>query len=350
MPNLTPAVSIVAASVGVFVAAALFSNSTDRSLLPAAFAQNIPETPTAPLNAVPSSIAPQFTQVDQYSITIADRDPADIYFPVSSNRTDVEALPIALLLPGALVSRNYYSRFARAVAQYGFVVVVPSHERSLPDGSTGELAEVSQVNAVLTQMTTENTNPQSPIAGRIDTQKLVLLGHSHGGAVGLNAIANVCAFPFCTGEFARPNALVAGIFYGVNTYDPTVGEYRMTNNAGIPVALVQGSRDGIATPEEANNTYVRIQDTPKALITVEGANHYGITDCNNPLGAVPDASSPTLKQTQSIETIARWSALFLRAHALNDADAIDYLYQTGDALDDAVTVISHPRSAMQSSE
>ena len=44
-----------------------------------------------------------------------------------------------------------------------------------------------------------------------------------------------------------------------------------------------GSNDGISNPAETRETYDRIEDPPKALIAVEGTNHFGITNNNDPL-------------------------------------------------------------------
>lgn len=286
--------------------------------------------------------SPVFAHATQFSTTISG-DPTDIYIPVpnSSNET-ISSLPIALMLPGALVERSQYSKFASIVARYGFAVVVPTHERSLPEFNvSGELAEASQINTVLAYMQAEHNHPSSPLAGMLDTEKMVLLGHSHGAAVSLMAISNICMYPFCMEEeFTRPDAVVAGVFYGVHTYNPITERYTEVQNDGIPVALIRGSQDGVATPDETQETYELIHDPPKALITVEGANHFGITNQNNPAGALPDASNPTLEQDKSVDTIARWSGLFLRAHVLEDEHAIEYIYDLGDDADDTVRVTS----------
>lgn len=283
---------------------------------------------------------PPFQRTQQESVTIAN-DLTDLYFPTPSA---IETpLPVALFLPGALVDKSQYSTFAHLLARYGFVVMVPSHQRSVPEFHvSGELAEISQVIHALEYVKAENDNPRSPLSGKLDTTKLALLGHSHGGAVALMAIENVCIYPFCIGEFTRPDAVVAGVFYGVNSYNPTTRQFRRTENQGIPVALIQGSEDGIATPEEGQTTYDLIADSPKALITVSGANHYGITNDNNPAGAVADRNPPELEHQQGIETIARWSGLFLRAYVWHDADAKTYVEQALAAPNAAVHVISQP--------
>jgi Chlorophyllase len=289
------------------------------------------------------SNAPLFQDVANYTTTIStNNDVADIYFPNPSNlKTGNYSFPIALLLQGANVDKSNYSNFASTVARYGFVVVVPNHPKSLPQiGFTGLLPETSQINAVLAQMVAENSNTASPIAGVINTQKLALLGHSAGGAVGLSAIANLCLPILCEGAFSRPKELVAGAFFGANLRNVTTQEFIPINNSTIPIALLQGNLDTIALPIRAEKTYEQIKNPPKALIAILGSNHYGITNTNNPSGAAPDRNPPTIAQDVAVETVARWSGLFLRASILDDKNALNYVYATGDTLDSNVSVIS----------
>ena len=112
-------------------------------------------------------------------------------------------------MQGALVDKSFYSEYASLVAQYGFVVVVPNQGRPLPINPSSPpslLSETSQIAAVLSQMAIENTKPTSPFASVVDTQRLGLLGHSFGGAVGLSVIANKCLpeFYLCQKPFTRP--------------------------------------------------------------------------------------------------------------------------------------------------
>lgn len=293
------------------------------------------------------SDASLFDNVDSYTTTIsANNDSADIYFPKPSDLnspTDAYSFPIALLLQGVNVDKSNYSKFATLVASYGFIVVVPNHERSVPElNLTGLFPQTSQIEAVQAQMKTENSNPASPIAGIVNTQKLALLGHSWGGAVGLSALANLCLPILCKGDYSRPNELVAGAIFGAGLRHPITQEFVPINNSGIPIALLQGNNDSIALPERTEKTYEQIQTPPKILINISGVNHYGITNTNNPDGAAPDNNTPTIDQNVALETVARWSGLFLRASVLNDKDAIDYIYSQGDELDENVSVQRQP--------
>jgi hypothetical protein len=89
------------------------------------------------------------------------------------------------------------------------------------------------------------------------------------------------------------------------------------NNENIPVALVQGSNDGIGTPDEGAAT-IAVIDRPSELIPIDGANHYGITNENNPgavlpnfIPPIPDLNDPTIPQEESIAQIARANGEFL---------------------------------------
>lgn len=291
--------------------------------------------------------SPQFKEAARYSTTIsANNDVADIYYPkISDLNSGNNSFPIALLLQGGLVDKSFYSDYASLVARYGFVVVVPNHFRPSPVNPNSPpilASETSQIAAVLEQMAIENTKPTSPITSVVDTQRLGLLGHSFGGAVGLSAIADRCLRELflCREPFTRPKELLAGAFFGANLRNPITDEFVPISNDNIAVALIQGELDGVALPERAKRTFDNIQTPPKAAIALQGANHFAITNVNNPDGANPDRNNPTLDRAIGIETIARWSALFLRANMLEDRVASDYIYSKGDALDPNVSVTS----------
>ncbi len=137
--------------------------------------------------------------------------------------------------------------------------------------------------------------------------------------------------------------MVGAAFFGTNRRNPSTDKFLPNNNDEIPIAILQGSLDGVALAHRAQKTYDLIEDPPKTLITITGANHYGITNSDS----TRDPNRPTLDQSVANETIARWSALFLRATVLNDPGAYDYVFNTGDAEDRNVTVISQTKTSSQ---
>lgn len=79
---------------------------------------------------------------------------------------------------------------------------------------------------------------------------------------------------------------------------------------------------------------MKIQDLQKALITIEGTNHYGITNQDSER----DPNRPVLDQSTATGSIGRWSGLFLRSHLLGDQGTFNYVYKTGSELDPNVNV------------
>jgi dienelactone hydrolase len=310
----------------------LFASSSVSSLLLLASVGN-------PAFATSFTGRPIFPEIDQYS-TLINGDPTDVYYPVVSGSN--ESTPIVLLLQGALVDKADYSNYAQIVASYGFAVVVPNNQRTLsaPGGVqfSGLFPEQDQVNEVLDFMTLENSNSASPVAGLLDTDSLGLLGHSFGGAVGIASTQDECFFILCSEGYSLPEELKAGIFYGTNFDAANTGTIPPIDNR-VPTGLIFGTLDGVADPAETVTTFNQLLNPPKALIEVEGANHYGITNADSPR----DPVRPELEQAIATETIGRWSGAFLRAHVLNDVDAWNYLYTPlGDEADDNVKVTAVP--------
>jgi predicted dienelactone hydrolase len=293
---------------------------------------------------------PLFKNTASFETTMPQHDdPADIYYPV------VEGLakgfckfPIALFLQGGRVDKQYYSKYAHYVASYGFIVVVPNHFStiSIPGfNASGLFSEQKQFYDILEFMKDENVNADSPIKGLVDTSTLVGLGHSYGAACTINAIQNLCEPTFCpAGEtFSRPEELKAIALTGINTKPygvPGDTTIRDTHNMGMPIAFINGAIETRAVYDVSITSYGMIDDPPKMLVEVKGANHFGMCDMNNPPGPGKDSAEPTIDREVSIETYARWTALFLRAYALHDKEAFMYINKTGKELDPNVEVWS----------
>ncbi len=68
----------------------------------------------------------------------------------------------------------------------------------------------------------------------------------------------------------------------------------------MPVLHIQGELDDM---EKAMSSYERLQNIPKMYAMVYGANHYGITNVNNPDGAHEDATLPQVDQDDEIQYV-----------------------------------------------
>ncbi|MCX8044136.1 MAG: hypothetical protein N3B18_08430 [Desulfobacterota bacterium] len=296
-------------------------------------------------DSVTATPSPAYDTVATYeTIMTTNGDPTDVYYPLGTDNNT--ALPIALLLQGGRVDKFYYKGFAMHVARYGFIVLVPNHLNSfsIPGFSAeGLFAEQQQMYDAIAFMRDENENPASSVFGKVDTNTLVMLGHSYGAACTIEALQNHCEYPLCSGDlFVRPPQLKAVALCGINTKPRgKPGDYaiRPVNNAGMPIAIVNGLLDNNAKAHITRQSYAMIEDPPKMLVFINGANHYAMCDMNNPPGPSEDPHTPTLRQEVSVETAARWCALFLRAFALDDAAAREYVTTTGAYLDPNVEVM-----------
>ncbi|MGN9812482.1 alpha/beta hydrolase family protein [Micromonospora sp. BQ11] len=295
---------------------------------------------SAPPAAAQTRVASRLP-VAVFASTLPNGDAADVYHPSVPGRLRPllsDAFPVVAVLQGANVDKAQYSGLGRQLARMGFVVVIPNHVRApggpFPPG--GLFTSPTVVPNVLAEVLAQDTDPTSPLYRVVDTAHLALVGHSFGGAVGLFAASGVCPPPICDGPYTRPPALTAAAFYGTNLATGTRLDTDV-DTTGVAVALVQGTLDGVAPPIEADTTYQSLE-RPRALITVAGANHYGITDTANPPGGAPDPVPPTLSQERATTEVARWSGLWLRAQIQDDLIARSLIYRVGGSRDGVVTV------------
>lgn len=266
-------------------------------------------------------------------VTLPNGDLADVYFPdIEEKKRDalIDAFPVVAVLQGAQVEKSFYRKLGERLAREGFVAVIPNHRRVvIPGAPAGLFTSRTVITNVLAQMEAEDANPDSPLYQIVDTGSLGLVGHSFGGVVGLFASAahDVCLgpfvppflAPFCDGQYTRPAALRAAVFYGANLVRNGAVLLDL-NTTGVAIALMQGTADGLALPTDAELTYLTLEQ-PRALIMLNGANHYGICDETNPLGAQPDPSEPELKQKEAVGEVGKWISLWLQAQLMDDPKA-----------------------------
>ena len=258
--------------------------------------------------------------VGSFTTNLVSGDAADVYHPLPAR----ESVPVIAFLQGGLTDKSLYAGYASELACAGYVVVVPNRFASLFPGQPPQIFTSQQViNDVLATMVLSNANAGSPLFGTVDTDSLGVAGHSFGGAAALFAIEGSCRPPFCFGLYERPPQLKAAVVFGVNTIGPG-GAPIDVNTSAAPVAMIHGSVDGRATLARATATFA-VLERSKAFIKIDGLNHWGIIDVQNPAGNSPDPNVQTRPQGWGIAKTAKYSQLMFDAYLKGDNGALKKL-------------------------
>jgi dienelactone hydrolase len=271
---------------------------------------------------------------NSFTVTV-NNDPVDIFVPRIAQG---EQLIAAILMQGAKVDKSFYSNYAQLLGSYGFIVAIPNHKSLLGNNFT----EQKVFNQVWDYLKKANQDAASALYNRLNSSKLIAIGHSFGGSAVLNILQQKCGMPTCVGSYRSPAELSSVVVYGTNTKTPLLGGFSEVKTRSIPLLYLQGERDGKAMYRDTLTTFEqKTVGTPRIMITLTGANHYGICNKNNPDGADADQLRSEIDQSLAVETLARWSGQFLRTHNYRDEEAAAYIYQgQGQERDSRVKVVA----------
>jgi len=276
----------------------------------------------------------------------------DIYYPSCSGTDDAgcttpipagQRFPGVILLQGGSVDASAYSTIASKLAAKGFIVAVPNAPITVspPTFIPMQLTTPAIAVAAKNTLSALSAGSTSGISGRLQDDAWSLVGHSFGGVIAMIAAARdapqQCAPTgplrfLCFGYTGFGSDIKAVITYGASLIDrgrggPGVNLINL-NTSGVPVILVHGKNDGRNLLVDDQTTYDALLEKPKALIELDHANHYGITDAQVVPGATPDPSPQTKSQDWSTSQIAKIVAAGLDAHVNNQANFLDKIYVT----------------------
>lgn len=207
---------------------------------------------------------------------------ATVWLPRGSER-----VPLAVLMHGAGVhesSEHGLAYLGEQLASHGMAAVsIDANFLSGPwirEGDGAVAARERLAVAHLAVLDSLDRDPRSPLAGRIDRDRVVLLGHSRGGeamaAVAMNG-GRLPATPVPTSGLRTPMTVRA-----VVALSPTEGllvpNGRDLQLADMSYLLIRGSQDADVPPEAGAGQYSRVRWTEgsthfKSAVVLEGANH-----------------------------------------------------------------------------
>ncbi len=241
-------------------------------------------------------------------------------------------LPVVVLIHGSHTHPGMYNDLASLLADRGFVVVAPEQEREV-FGDKAYYPQQAFVNWALDFAAAENQRPDSVVHGRLDLTKSYLIGHSMGGGTALGITGDFDQFGLVVDPWSRPESLIATVVMGTHNIPPprTGDPIPVTNK--VPLAFFQGSIDSVVTLDQSERTFAVVNGvTPRMFVTVEGGNHFFMTDVDNPPGVNEDKAAMGLAQDLSVHSVAHWIVVWFRA-AAGDAMSREALMDRGPLLE-----------------
>jgi predicted dienelactone hydrolase len=168
--------------------------------------------------------------------------------------------PLVLFSHGFCGFRQQSSFLTTAIASWGFIVAAPEHSaRDLTSCLTGTIGQgastdVDDLRAAIPVMEAENLRDDGPLATRVDTSRVAVVGHSAGGAAALQMSADP--------QIATFVALAAG----------------NGNPPAKPGLFVAGDADAIAPAASIEQWWGSTVPSPRQLAVLSGVTHLGFMD------------------------------------------------------------------------
>lgn len=199
------------------------------------------------------------------------------------------------------------SRFLTPLlASWGFVVVAPPHPGNtildFPNCNSGAalVAAFSErpqdMIFVLDQILAADGDPQSPLFGAIDEERIAMTGHSFGGLT---------------------TYLVTAIEPRIDVAVPLAPAASTTSELPVPSLTMLGTLDTTVSNPNGRAAYER-SVSPKLLVEIENTGHYAFSDfclqasqCNPPV---------TLTNEEANDAVLRWVLPFLKVHLAGESD------------------------------
>jgi predicted dienelactone hydrolase len=180
-----------------------------------------------------------------------------------------DPVPLLVMAHGFGGLPEKFDAFARTVAAAGFVVAAPAFpltNENAPGGHEIGLADVvsqpGDVSFIITQLLNEAATPASPLADRIRTSEIAVLGHSLGGVTAIALTRKPC----CSDSRVRAAIFVSApaltdLFFS-GPFSPE----------GPPTMVMQGTDDMTVPYDTAPALYDLLQP-PRVLVGLQGAGH-----------------------------------------------------------------------------
>jgi dienelactone hydrolase len=252
--------------------------------------------------------------VQRIETTVRSGEKALVWAPVEGS-----ALPVVVLVHGSHCTPAMYDGYATGIAREGFLVVAPEQVRTV-FGDTAHYPQQAFMNWGHDWAIAENDREGSPLFGRVDTDHVFITGHSMGGGVSLGVASDFGQMGLVDDDWSMPKELVAAVVNGThNIPPPRTGDPLPVDNK-VPIAFFSGSIDSLVTLDQVSRTFAGVRGVkPYLQVVLEGGNHFFLNDEDSPPGARPDPNTMAIPQDVSVDSTARWTALWFKANLGDEA-------------------------------
>jgi fermentation-respiration switch protein FrsA (DUF1100 family) len=188
-----------------------------------------------------------------------------VFFPDTDASTEGH-FPLIVFAHGLTGNPDRHSDLGEAWARAGFVVAMPAFPltNSTVPGGAANYSDVSNqpadVSFVLDQLIAANDDPNSPLASRIDPERIGVAGHSLGAATTYAVAIDDC----CRDPRIDAAVVMAGVVL--------VEGGRMDYHTGLPMLLFHGDADQVLSYQFDVDTYAKLSP-PKWFVTLHGGGH-----------------------------------------------------------------------------
>ncbi|RYZ51694.1 MAG: hypothetical protein EOP07_20895 [Proteobacteria bacterium] len=182
------------------------------------------------------------------NLTAASYKSAIVYQPEGDG-----PFPATTLTPGFTNNKEDIAWLGQQLASHGIITIVftPSNPYSLDTKiwAAGHVAAIETLKK-------ENLRSGSPLQGKVDNQKLGIMGYSFGGA----------------GAVIAANQLKDEIkaVVTLNAYRP------IAPSTNVPYLFIAGNKDNVAIASTVNRVFSSMTNSaPRAFANINGLDHYG---------------------------------------------------------------------------
>ncbi|HEY8516499.1 MAG TPA: alpha/beta fold hydrolase [Candidatus Binatia bacterium] len=169
-----------------------------------------------------------------------------------------------------------FDAIARYLAGRGYVVAAPSFPLTNEDAPGGHLTALGDVvsqpadlSFVIDRLLAASDDPSDALAGRIDGERIGVVGHSLGGAT----VAAQTRLPCCTDPRVDAAVGVAGLGFAVSGLFG--GEE--ISRSGPPTLCIAGGQDPVVPPPRVREFYDAIEPA-RVYVELHAANHVDLIE------------------------------------------------------------------------